>query len=190
VTSANTKAAVCYTTDNTHSLRPRARLSLCDIHSLVKVAHRRDCSTPPLLLHAHPANSTPNMSGSKPYHVDKDKSRAGDDGIIVPIEGSLRIHPTAEEEQAVSNSKTISHLDAATNISSRPWTTWLEACLLATSTRNLPPGAHTTLKVAWLATFTASSRETARKLCRRRRHQGVIKMRSACTVRSLCHTSS
>ena len=63
------------------------------------------------------------MSGSKPYHVNKDKFRAGDDGIIIPIEGSLRIHPTAEEEQAVSNSKKISHLDAATNISSRPWTT-------------------------------------------------------------------
>jgi hypothetical protein len=45
------------------------------------------------------------MSGYKPYYVDKDKFRVGDDGIIVPIESSLRVHPTAEEEQAVSNSQ-------------------------------------------------------------------------------------
>jgi hypothetical protein len=86
---------VCFFTLSTQSSRSATRLfvptpttrsvlvhAFCfeTSNSLVKAAHTRDCSTPPLLLHAHTTNSkseSPNMSGYKPYHVDK--FRVGDD---------------------------------------------------------------------------------------------------------------
>lgn len=43
------------------------------------------------------------MPGHEPYYVTSDRFRAGDDGIIIPIEGALRVDPTVDEEQAVSN---------------------------------------------------------------------------------------
>jgi hypothetical protein len=39
------------------------------------------------------------MSGHKPYYIEKDKFHTGEDGIIIPDESSLRVHPTAEEER-------------------------------------------------------------------------------------------
>jgi hypothetical protein len=111
---------VCFFTLSTQSSRSATRLfvptqplasSSCTPFALRHPTHSsrwriQEIDTPSFLLHAHTTNSksvSPNMSRHNPYHVDK--FRVGNDGIIIPIESSLRAYPTAEEEQAVSNSQ-------------------------------------------------------------------------------------
>jgi hypothetical protein len=49
------------------------------------------------------------MSGHKPYYIEEDKFHTGEDGIIIPDESSLRVHPTAKEEREVSNNHILMH---------------------------------------------------------------------------------